>query len=136
MDEKSRYHVYKLEREKDLFCSSLSYTGTGTANIYQIEDSDYFFSTYYFSDGNLTDVNIYYVRSKMLQDIIAHKGNVIKFVPGTGQWEYHQGELKDIYGWVFVLRIMFTSSKEIQEIYKLEHEFERCCSIKQTAVTG
>lgn len=24
MDEKSRYHVYKLEREKDLFCSVLN----------------------------------------------------------------------------------------------------------------
>ena len=84
MDEKSRYHVYKLEREKDLFCSVLNYGGTGSANIYQIEDSDYFYSAYYFSDGNLNDINIYYVRSKMLQDIVARKGNVIKFEPGTG----------------------------------------------------
>lgn len=135
MDEKSRYHVYKLEREKDLFSSALNYAGTGTATIYQIEDSDYFYSAYYFSDGNLTDINIYYVRSKALQDIIARKGNVIKFEPGTGQWEYYRGELKDTHGWLFVLRIMFTSSKEIQEIYKLEHDFERGYRIKQTAIT-
>ena len=135
MEEKSRYHVYKLEREKDLFCSSLNFAGTGTATIYQIENSDYFYSTFYFSDGNLTDVNIYYVRSKTLQELIANEGNVIKFEPGTGRWEYYQGELKDIYGWLFVLRILFASSKEIQEIYKLEHDFERGFKIKQTAMT-
>ena len=135
MDETSRYHVYKLEREKDLFYSSLNYAGTGTATIYQIENSDYFYSAYYFSDGNLTDVNIYYVRSKGLQDIITHKGNLIKFEPGTGQWEHYQGELKDTYGWLFVLRILFSSSKEIQEIYKLEYDFERGYKIKQTALT-
>ena len=135
MDEKSRYHVYKLEREKDLFCSSLNYAGTGTATIYQIENSDFFYSVYYFSDGNLTDVNIYYVRSNELQKKIENKGNLIKFEPGTGQWESHQGELKDIYGWLFVLRILFSSSKEIQEIYKLEHDFERGYRIKQSAMT-
>lgn len=134
MDEKSRYHVYKLEREKDLFYSSLNYAGTGTATIYQIEDSDYFYSIYYFSDGNLTDVNIYYVRSRELQDMIRHKGNLVRFEPGTGQWEHHRGELKDIYGWLFVLRILFASSREIQEIYKLEHDYERGHRIKRAAV--
>ena len=135
MEEQSRYHVYKLEREKDLFCSSLNYSGTGTATIYQIENSDYFYSVYYFSDGNLTDVNIYYVRSKELQQIISQKGNLVKFEPGTGNWEHYHGELKDTYGWLFVLRILFSSSKEIQEIYKLEHEFEKSYKIKQTAMT-
>ena len=135
MEEKSRYHVYKLEREKDLFCSSLNYSGTGTATIYQIENSDYFYSVYYFSDGNLTDVNIYYVRSKKLQEIISQKDNLVKFEPGTGNWEYYHGDLKDTYGWLFVLRILFSSSKEIQEIYKLEHEFEKSYKIKQTAMT-
>jgi len=135
MDEKSRYRVYKLEREKDLFCSVLNFGGTGSANIYQIEDSDYFYSAYYFSDGNLNDVNIYYVRSKTLQNIIASKGNVIKFEPGTGEWEYHQGELKDIYCWLFVLRIMFSSSPEIQEIYKLDEYYQRSYKIKQTPIT-
>ena len=135
MNDKSRYHVYKLEREKDLFCSSLNYSGTGTATIYQIENSDYFYSVYYFSDGNLTDVNIYYVRSKALQEIISQKGNLVKFEPGIGKWEHHHGELKDTYGWLFILRILFSSSKEIQEIYKLEHEFERGYKIKQTALT-
>ena len=135
MDEKSRYHVYKLEREKDLFCSVLNVSGTGSANIYQIEDSDYFYSAYYFSDGNLTDVNLYYVRSKMLQDMVAQKGNVIKFEPGTGNWDSHQGELKDIFCWLFVLRIMFSSSKEIKEIFKLEEDYERGYRIKQVALT-
>ncbi|WP_299291696.1 hypothetical protein [Nitrosopumilus sp.] len=135
MDEKSRYHVYKLEREKDLFCSVLNVSGTGSANIYQIEDSDYFYSAYYFSDGNLTDVNLYYIRSKMLQDLVARKGNVIRFQPGTGEWDSHQGELKDIYCWLFVLRIMFSSAKEIKEIYKLEEDYERGYRIKQLAIT-
>ena len=135
MEEKSRYHVYKLEREKDLFCSSLNYSGTGTATIYQIENSDYFYSVYYFSDGNLTDVNIYYVRSKELQQIISQKGNLVKFEAGTGNWEHYHGELKDTYGWLFVLRILFSSSTEVQEIYKLEHEFEKSYKIKQTAMT-
>ena len=36
---------------------------------------------------------------------------------------------------LFVLRILFSSSKEIQEIYKLEHEFELSYKIKQTAMT-
>ena len=135
MEEKSRYHVYKLQQEKDLFCSALNYSGSGSANIYQIEDSDYFYSAYYFSDGNLTDINLYYVRSKALQEIIARKGNVIKFEPGTGEWEYHQGELKEIYAWLFILRIMFSSSKEIQEIYKLDEDYERANRIKQIAIT-
>ncbi len=135
MEEKSRYRVYKLEREKDLFCSALDFSGQGITNIYQIEDSDYFYSSYYFSDGNITDINLYYVRSKKLQDIIAQKGNVIKFEPGTGEWGYHQGELKEIYCWLFVLRIMFTSSKEIQEILKLDEDYQRGIRIKQTAIT-
>ena len=135
MEEKSRYRVYKLQREKDLFCSALNYSGTGSANIYQIENSDYFYSAYYFSDGNLTDINLYYVRSKALQEIIACKGNVIKFEPGTGEWEHHQGELKEIYAWLFILRIMFSSSKEIQEIYKLDEAYERGNRIKQIAIT-
>ena len=67
--------------------------------------------------------------------MIAQKGNLIKFEPGTGQWEHYQGELKDIYGWLFVLRILFSSSKEIQEIYELEHDFELGYRIKQTAMT-
>ena len=134
MDDKTRYHVYKLEREKDLFSISLNYTGAGSATIYQIEDSDYFYASYYFSDGNITDINIYYVRSKVLQDIIVHKGNVIKFEPGIGHWESYHGEIKDIYAWLFVLRILFASSKEIQEIYKLEHDYERGIRIKGTEV--
>ena len=135
MDEKSRYRVYKLEREEDLFYSVLNFNGTGSANIYQIEDSDYFYSAYYFSDGNLTDINLYYVRSKTLQDMVARKGNVLKFEPGTGEWDFHQGELKDIYCWLFVLRIMFTSSREIKEIYKLDEGYERGNRIRQIAIT-
>ena len=134
MDEKRRYHVYKFEREKDLFSISLNYTGAGSATINQIEDSDYFYAAFYFSDGNITDINIYYVRSKVLQDIINHKGNVIKFEPGTGHWESYHGELKEIYAWLFVLRVILASSKEIQEIYKLEHDFERGIRIKLTEV--
>lgn len=71
----------------------------------------------------------------MLQDIVARKGNVIKFEPGTGNWDSHQGELKDIFCWLFVLRIMFSSSKEIKEIYKLEEDYERGYRIKQIALT-
>jgi len=130
MDGKSRYHIYRLEREKDLFCSSLNYTGTGNATIYHIEDSDFFYSIYYFSDGNLTDMNVYYVRSKALQETIAQKGNLIRFVPGTGEWEFHRGELKDIYGWVFVLRIVHASSREIHEIYRLEEDYEKAYRIQ------
>jgi len=120
-------------REEDLFCGALNYVGASSATVYQIENSDLFYTTCYFSDGNL---HLYYVKSKRLQDAILQKGNIIKFIPGTGEWEPHKGELKEIYAWLFVLRIMRTSSKDIQEIYKLEHEFEICCNIKQTAVTG
>ena len=59
---------------------------------------------------------------------------LIKFEPGTGEWAHYQGELKDIHGWLFVLRTLFASSKEIQEIYKLEHDFERGHGIKQAAI--
>lgn len=135
MDEKSRYRVYKLEREEDLFYSVLNFNGTRSANIYQIEDSDYFYSAYYFSDGNLTDINLYYVRSKTLQDMVARKGNVLKFEPGTGEWDFYQGELKEIYCWLFVLRIMLTSSREIEEIYKLDEGYERGNRIRQIAIT-
>ena len=135
MEEKSRYRVYKLERENDLFCSALSYSGTGTTNIYQIEDSDFFYSAHYFSDGNLSDVNLYYVRSKKLQKIITEQENLIKFEPGTGEWESYQGELKEIYAWLFILRITFTSSKEVQEIYKLDEDYQRGIRIRQIAIT-
>ena len=119
MDDKSRHRVYKLERENDLFCSSLNYSGTGTATIYQIENSDYFYSVCRFSDGNLTDVNIYYVPSKTLQEIISQKSNLIKFEPGTGEWEYYHGELKDTYGCCLFLESYFLLQKRFKKFTNL-----------------
>lgn len=117
-----------------MFFHSLNHYGASSATLYQIESSDYFYAPYYFSDGNISDINIYYVRSKKLQNAISQKGNTIKFIPGTGDWEPHNGELKEIYAWLFILRVTFTSSMEIQEIYNLEKEFERCCHVNQTVV--
>lgn len=131
MNEEIKYHVYKLLREEDLFYGSLNCIEARSATVYQIENSDLFYSTCYFSDGNR---HIYYVKSKKLQDAILQKGNVIKFTPGTGEWEFFKGELKEIYAWLFVLRIMFSSSKEIQEIYTLEKKHEKCYNFNQSII--
>ena len=134
MDVQTRYHVYRLEKEIDLYSISLNYTQSGSATIYQIDDTDYFYGAYYFSDGNITDINIYYIRSKTIKQMLAKKGNVIKFAPGTGEWEFHQGELKEIFAWIFVLRILHASSKEIEEIYKLEIQFQEKKPFKKPEV--
>ncbi|KAF6242435.1 hypothetical protein C6988_08540 [Nitrosopumilus sp. b1] len=136
MDDKIRYHSHKLEREEDLFCSALNYAGTNTTVINQVEYSDVFYSTYYFSDGNLTDINVYYVTSKKLQnEINRQQSNIIKFDPGTRSWSAFKGEMRDTSTWLFVLRVLFTSSREIEEIQRLESEYKRLHKSHQSIIS-
>ena len=126
MDEKVRFHTHKLEREEDLFYSALNFAGANSTTIYQIDYSDIFYSAYYFSDGNLTDINIYYIKSKKLQEeILRNKRNIIKFDPGTKNWKSFEGEIRDTSAWLFILRILFASSKEVHEINRLETEYSK-----------
>ena len=135
LDEKVRYHTYKLEREEDLFYSALNYAGTNSTTIYQIDYSDIFYSAYYFSDGNLTDINIYYIKSKKLQEeILRNKRNIIKFDPGTKNWKSFEGEIRDTSAWLFVLRVLIASSKEIHEINKLETEYSKLVNAVKPAM--
>jgi hypothetical protein len=116
---KVNYHVYKLEGEEDLFTCVLDYSGSNATTVFQIGVTDIFYKPLYFSDGDLTDVNIYYVKSQRLKEG-ADTSKVIKFNPGNSEWYPVRGEVKETHGWIFISRVLETTSREIHEILQLE----------------
>lgn len=113
------YHVHKFAAEQDLFYNILHFSGSHTSSIFQIGDTDLFYTPFYFSDGTLTDINIYYLKSEKLRNAL-NDTRVIRFSPGTGEWLPMKGDLKDTYAWFFISKIVSTTSHEIHEIYNLE----------------
>lgn len=113
------YHVYKLESEEDLFTCVLDYSSSNATTIFQIGLTDIFYKPLYFSDGDLTDVNLYYVKSLKLREG-SNTSKVIKFNPGSSEWYPAKGEIKETHGWIFISRVLETTSKEIHEVLQLE----------------
>jgi hypothetical protein len=118
---KAKYHTYKLESEIDLFTCILDYRGSNSTTIFQIESTDIFYKPLYFSDGDLTDINIYYVKSKNLKNA-TEISKVIKFNPGTSEWHPAKDLIEETHGWIFISRVLDTSSTEIQQILQLEEK--------------
>lgn len=116
---KVNYHVYKLEGEEDLFTCVLDHSTSNSTTIFQIGFTDIFYKPLYFSDGDLTDVNIYYVKSRRLKQG-ANTSKVIKFDLGNSEWYPVRDEIKETHGWLFVSRVLETTSREIHEILQLE----------------
>lgn len=117
------YHTHKFAGEQDLFYNILHFSGGHSCSIFQIGDTDLFYAPFYFSDGTLTDINIYYLKSEKLRNALKDT-KVIRFSPGTGEWLPVKGDLKDTYAWFFISKIISTTSKEIQEIFSLEENLQ------------
>ncbi len=120
---KINYHTHKFAGEQDLFYNVLHFSGSHSGSIFQIGDTDLFYAPFYFSDGTLTDINIYYLKSEKLRNALKDT-KVIRFSPGTGEWLPMKGDLKDTYAWFFVSKIISTTSKEIQEILNMEESLQ------------
>ncbi len=116
---KVNYHVYKLEGEEDLFTCVLDYSNSNAATVFQIGLTEIFYKPLYYSDGDLTDVNLYYVKSQKLKEG-SNTGKVIKFNPGNSEWYPVRGEIKETHGWISISRVLETTSREIHEILQLE----------------
>ena len=116
---KVNYHVYKLESEEDLFTCVLDYSNSNATTIFQIGSTEIFYKPLYFSDGDLTDVNLYYVKSPKLKEG-SNTSKVIKFNPGNSEWYPVRGEIKETHGWIFISRVLETTSREIHEVLQLE----------------
>ncbi|MEM4252600.1 MAG: hypothetical protein QXE84_03650 [Candidatus Nitrosotenuis sp.] len=133
---KINYHTHKFAGEQDLFYNVLHFSASHSCSIFQIGDTDLFYAPFYFSDGTLTDINIYYLKSEKLRNALKDT-KVIRFSPGTGEWLPMKGDLKDTYAWLpmkgdlkdtyawfFVSKIISTTSKEIQEILNMEESLQ------------
>ncbi|CAE6491937.1 conserved hypothetical protein [Candidatus Nitrosotenuis uzonensis] len=120
---KINYHTHKFAGEQDLFYNVLHFSASHSCSIFQIGDTDLFYAPFYFSDGTLTDINIYYLKSEKLRNALKDT-KVIRFSPGTGEWLPMKGDLKDTYAWFFVSKIISTTSKEIQEILNMEESLQ------------
>ncbi len=116
---KINYHTHKFASEQDIFYNILHFSSTNSCSILQIGNTDLFYTPFYFSDGTLTDINIYYIKSQKLKNALKET-KVIRFSPGTGEWLPMKGDLKETYAWFFVSQIISTTSLEIQEIFDLE----------------
>jgi len=124
---KINYHTHKFAAESDMFYNVLHFSNTNSASILQIGNTDLFYSPFYFSDGTLTDINIYYIKSQKLKNALKET-KVIRFSPGTGEWLPMKGDLKDFYAWFFVSQIISTTSLEIQEIFEMEENLQKTSS--------
>jgi hypothetical protein len=129
---KVNYHTHKFASEQDLFYNILHYSATNSCSIFQIGNTELFYAPFYFSDGTLTDINIYYIRSEKLMDALKDT-RVIRFSPGTGEWLPIKGDLRDTYAWFFVSKIISTTSLEIQEIFNLEKNMN--CYLNDSLIT-
>lgn len=118
---KSKISCIQAWKWGDLFTCILDYRGSNTTTVFQIGFTDIFYKPLYFSDGDLTDINIYYVKSKNLKDA-TDVSKVIKFNPGTSEWHPARDDIEDTHGWIFISRVLDTSSTEIQKILQLEEK--------------
>jgi len=113
------YYAHKFEAEQDLFYNLLHFSHANTSTILQVGNTDLFYAAFYFSDGTITDINLYYVKSVKLKKAI-EQSRIIRFSPGNGEWVPTKGDLKETYAWFFVSRIISSTSKEVEAIKSLE----------------